>query len=178
MNKRREQEVDLILIDGRDAGVALVSFPLVSGLMRVPVFIYLFIYFTFESAYIILCMLPATAGPSTGLRCFGIRWSICSDFYSIFALESSILSLRGGGIIIEVILHISSFMHIYRGVKLDFCSYFFIINTRNNHQGAQLCFNNKCILDFNSPDFLVCVYLLFGLFLLEPYDITPRRFPE
>lgn len=68
--------------------------------------IYLFIYFKFESVDIILCMLAATAGPSTGLRCFGIRWSICSDFYSIFALESSILSLRGGGIIIEVILHI------------------------------------------------------------------------
>lgn len=130
-----------------------------SGLMRVPVFI----YFKFECAYVILCMLPATAGPSTGLRCFGMRWSICSDFHSIFALESSILSLRGGGIIVEVILHISSFIHIYRGVKLDFCSYFFIINI-NNHQGVQLCFNNKCILDFNSPDFLLCVCLSFGVF--------------
>lgn len=104
----------------------------VSGLMCVAVFI----YFKFESVDVILCMLAATAGPSTGLRCFGIRWSICSDFYSIFALESSILSLRGGGIIIEVILHIWSFIHIYRGVKLDFCSYFFIINIWNNYRQA------------------------------------------
>lgn len=132
----------------------------VSGLMRVAVFIYL----KFESVNVILYMLAATAGPLTGLRCFGIRWSICSDFYSIFfSSESSILSLRGGGIIIEVILHIWSFIHIYRGVKLDFCSYFFIINIRNNHQGAPLCFN-KCILDSNLLNFLVCTCLSFGLF--------------